>query len=604
MKKLILAGCLVLGVVFSKAQSWNPYVNQGIISPAAILPVEFVGEGKVTFNVGNTGFSPIVYDRENPVNNLTLLVTLKNGGPDQDNPVSSVGGTYHDMFSWTYDAVAGTFIGVQQKDFPGEIQGNIEIGYKVSVNSRNTGARNGFQVSLITPEYMRQTNTSQDDFASSFTFTQAFDFGDAPLSYGTARHEIDLFKESSTGRYSRYIFLGKKVGQEPEALFSDRADGDDNDGINDDDGVVIPRLEAGKTVMVPVEVTSVDMSFGILNAWFDWNGDGDFNDAGEKVSGTPVSVFQSGIYNIPVAIPENAYTNGPTFARFRIGANGGPTAANSWGEAEDYQITIFSSDMLATTDIVNLQRYGDSTGSIDLTVTGGTGPYQYLWSNGAVTQDIDRLPAGVYSVTVTDANKKIVSATVTILQPEQALSNSILLNGEKDGKSVFLSWETSEERNTAWFVVERSLNGSDFNPVGEKVMATGTSAKVNRYTYHDQDLKESEIAIYRIRLIGTNLSEMFSNTITEVLDQFGMNISVYPNPVTDNYFVEINISGKYILEMIETSGKIMSVSSMEIKPGTLGPRQFKRGPLVSGIYFLRITDKNNNRSKTVKLIMR
>ena len=70
MKKLILAGCLVLGVVFSKAQSWNPYVSQGIISPAAILPVEFGGEGKVSFNIGNTGFSPIIYDRENPVNNL------------------------------------------------------------------------------------------------------------------------------------------------------------------------------------------------------------------------------------------------------------------------------------------------------------------------------------------------------------------------------------------------------------------------------------------------------------------------------------------------------------------------------------------------------
>lgn len=46
---------------------------------------------------------------------------------------------------------------------------------------------------------------------------------------------------------------------------------------------------------------------------------------------------------------------------------------------------------------------GANDGSIDLSVFGGVPPYEYAWSNGATTQDIGNIPAGIYTVTVTDA---------------------------------------------------------------------------------------------------------------------------------------------------------------------------------------------------------
>ena len=45
-----------------------------------------------------------------------------------------------------------------------------------------------------------------------------------------------------------------------------------------------------------------------------------------------------------------------------------------------------------------------SNANVNLTVSGGQSPYTYLWSNGAITEDLMNVPPGTYSVTVTDAN--------------------------------------------------------------------------------------------------------------------------------------------------------------------------------------------------------
>ncbi len=60
---------------------------------------------------------------------------------------------------------------------------------------------------------------------------------------------------------------------------------------------------------------------------------------------------------------------------------------------------------------------GTNVGSIDLTVSAGSAPYTYTWSNGATTEDVTNLLAGVYSVTVTDANGLIGTASTVIVAP-------------------------------------------------------------------------------------------------------------------------------------------------------------------------------------------
>ncbi len=128
-----------------------------------------------------------------------------------------------------------------------------------------------------------------------------------------------------------------------------------------------------------------------------------------------------------------------------IEVSGGPTAD---------LITVFTLDngvvtvdcamdvpmTVSDTTITNVLCNGENTGSINLTLSDATGAVTFLWSNGAVTQNISNLVAGTYSVTITDDNTTL-NETYTVTEPASALSVSmsstdVTVNGGSDGTAT------------------------------------------------------------------------------------------------------------------------------------------------------------------------
>lgn len=88
-----------------------------------------------------------------------------------------------------------------------------------------------------------------------------------------------------------------------------------------------------------------------------------------------------------------------------------------------FTVTQPSSSLSASTAVTNVTTYGGSNGKVTLTVSGGTSPYTYIWSNGATTKDLTNVPAGMYKVTVTDAKGCKTTACATVCQPNPPVCN-------------------------------------------------------------------------------------------------------------------------------------------------------------------------------------
>ncbi|MBN2355407.1 PKD domain-containing protein [candidate division KSB1 bacterium] len=165
-----------------------------------------------------------------------------------------------------------------------------------------------------------------------------FDFGDVPdpsfptlLGSNGARHKI-----------IQGMCLGSQIDPELDGQPMINAVGDDNDGMNDDDGVTFPPVwTPGSNVIIHVTAAGVPAgAAAFLNAWVDFDGNGHWTGPNEHIIiGHPLS---NGVNIISTVTVPVTVTPGVTYARFRYSTvkNLGFDDAAPDGEVEDYRIYL------------------------------------------------------------------------------------------------------------------------------------------------------------------------------------------------------------------------------------------------------------------------
>lgn len=161
------------------------------------------------------------------------------------------------------------------------------------------------------------------------------DYGDAPNSYRVTR------ADDGPRHVIGSIFLGSAIDRDDDGQTSDDASGDDTNN-DDEDGVVsIATLLAVDTATTTSSFSIEATESGKIDAWVDFNGDGQWDDESESVLSS-VDVV-AGFNLLSFSVPAGA-TSGETFARFRISTDGdlGPTGPASDGEVEDHAISLIN----------------------------------------------------------------------------------------------------------------------------------------------------------------------------------------------------------------------------------------------------------------------
>lgn len=167
-----------------------------------------------------------------------------------------------------------------------------------------------------------------------------------------------------------------------------------------------PPVSIAPPAQLTCTVTSINVvaSSSTVNASFNWGGNN---------TGPSLTVTSPGAYSVTVTDPAN-----------------GCTASAS------VNVTL-NQNLITTFNNTPALCQGGSTGAVDLTITGGQSPYTFQWSNQATTEDLSSVPAGNYSVTITDNGGCSTTASTSVSEP-QALNVSethtgVSCSGSSDG---------------------------------------------------------------------------------------------------------------------------------------------------------------------------
>lgn len=269
-----------------------------------------------------------------------------------------------------------------------------------------------------------------------------------------------------------------------------------------------------------------------------------------------------------------------------------------------YAFTLFAARVDGTDPLINLTVNGLTVQSYDLSLqpVGNwwriAGQYTATSTGNIIISVGDGRAGGLNNYTIDDICFRVC------LNCSPLPLHNLELRAALQGNTVDLKWTTENEVNTSTFVIERSTDGSNYNEAGLKAAAGQTSSVTQYQTTDDiQALLSSNVVYYRIKAVDIDGRFTYSNVATVRLSKKA-GVQVWPSPFGDdiNITYNANANTKIEVSIVNSIGKVVRQSNYSVSRGLNQVSVNNLGSLSSGVYFIRITDKNSNEVYMQKLV--
>lgn len=237
-----------------------------------------------------------------------------------------------------------------------------------------------------------------------------------------------------------------------------------------------------------------------------------------------------------------------------------------------FQVTV-AQVLSATLTTVEIECEGDETGSLTANPTGGTPGYSYLWSTGSTGASISGLPAGDYSVTITDAFGCTMVMSKTLTEPPLLVVSLVAItnatNNQSNGSIDVTATGGTPPLTYTW----TDLAG---NVLGTQEDIGGLAAGTYQLLVTDANGCESQSG-YTIQSTSTGTSDL----------SLGDLVKIYPNPTPGQVIVELTGMAAQLpvgIEAFDVTGR----QALTYQSGPSTKHVLDLSGRAAGVYLLKI----------------
>ena len=207
--------------------------------------------------------------------------------------------------------------------------------------------------------------------------------------------------------------------------------------------------------------------------------------------------------------------------------------------------------------------------------------------------------------TFQNGNKNAVTQGIQqpLYEPDFPIAPTILW-ADKGDETTGLGWFCASEYHNAWFYIERSADGKDFQVIDSLPTNIPNGTTPLPHDYYKTDLQPMHgYNYYRIRQLNSFGGISFSNTVRVNFVGKPWRIWAYPNPVHSTLHLKIfsDVNTRGILRMTNLSGKELIQTVVSLEDG-YNDLTLPMENATNGMYILSISDLNSSREVIDKII--